>query len=219
MKKTFLLVVISCLLLKGYSQTETEKLITKNWTISTNLISQPYLFLPKNRLPNVFTGVGITRYFGKIGVRLNYYHFDNNKSSLFLLDSNLVNEHSFSRENVVKIGMEYKKNYADIIALRFFADYAYIPYTSESEIYEDRQTPILFNENKGICHGAIVGLGIDWKFSEHFSLGAETRIDFLFFEQNQKIQNFKNGNTVEYQVSANTMNLKLIGNVSFNYHF
>ncbi len=219
MKKNILLVLFSLLFLVNFAQNETEKYETKNWTLSTNLVSQPYLFQPKNSLPNIFTGVGITRYFGKFGIRLNYQHYDNNKSDRFLLDSVSVRENTFFRENALKLGVEYKKDYADILALRLFVDYAYIPFTSESEIYENRENPIFLAKNKGICHGAILGIGIDWKFSEHFSFGAETRLDFLYSEQNQKIENFSLGKSVEYQVSENTMNLKLIGNVSFNYHF
>ncbi len=211
--------IFSLLFLVNFAQNETEKHETKNWTLSTNLVSQPYLFRPKNNLPNVFTGVGITKYFGKFGIRLNYQHYDNNKSDRFLLDSVSVRENTFFRENALKLGVEYKKDYADILALRLFVDYAYIPFNSESEIYEDRENPIFLAKNKGICHGAILGVGMDWNFSEHFSFGAETRLDFLYSEQNQKIQNFSLGKTVEYQISENTMNLKLIGNVRFNYHF
>lgn len=219
MKKNMLFFLALLFSYTGIAQTSTEQIESKKWSIASHLVSQPYVFSTKNGNPNLFTGVGVTRYFGLIGIRFNYSQYDNNKSDSYYTDSGeYLNSSSLLKEHVFKLGIEYKKDYLDQLYLRLFLDYAFIPYSTEYNLNRKGST-LLHAEATGICNGAIAGIGIGWKFTEHFSVSGETRLDFLFSQQNQKVQNFETNSKVQYQVKGNTMNLRLIGNLSLNYHF
>lgn len=220
LKKTLIILLISCTTLAGKSQADTVLHPHKKWTISTNVIGQPYIFNISDGIPNAFTGIGLKRYFGNIGIRVGYEFFDNNQTEDFILDSGVnTYEQKFVEEHAIRIGVEYKKNYSKLLALRIFADYALIPFTSQNTIYTTRATPILFAQIEGVSQGGILGLGIDWTINEHFSVGMESRLDVLFINQKQHIQNFVKNTEVEYNLKDENMQLKLIGNLSLNYHF
>ena len=201
-------------------QTDTLSFKEKKWKLSTHLVSQPYIFNTDQGYPNLFTGIGITRKIGKFGVRLNYNYFDNDKSGPFTIDSvNSFEDITFTKEHALRLGIEYQANYSKMFSVLFFADYIFAPFNSNYTVFKGNEAPIISAETYGICNGATLGIGINFSFNEHISLSGETRLDFLSLQQNQEIKNYNNGTIVEYQTSQSTMNLKLIGTISINYHF
>ncbi len=193
---------------------------TTKWQLSTHLISQPYIFTTEEGFPNVFTGIGITRKIGAIGIRLNYNYFDNDKSESIYTDTGFTFDNlSYLEEHIFRIGIEYQSSYSKNFSLLFFADYILAPFRSNYTIFSEDDIPIIFAQTEGLGNGSTLGIGVNFRLNKHVSLSGETRLDFMWLEQNQKIKNYDSRNVVEYWTSENTMNLKLIGHLSLNYHF
>ena len=202
------------------SQEETKSFETKKWTVSSYFFSQTYIY-QENDLPNLFTGISVKRYFGSVGVRLSYERMNNSKNYNYFFNDNstFLGSENHLIENALKIGAEYRTTYYDFITFHLFADYIINSYKGGYNNYDTTFMIAKKADIKGQCQGAIIGMGFDILLSEHFSVGIETRLDVLFMNQQYFIRDYINKTTVEYMDSDFNLQLRLLGNLSLNYHF
>jgi hypothetical protein len=105
------------------------------------------------------------------------------------------------------------------MTFHLFADYIINSYKGGYNNYDTTFLIAKKADIKGLCQGAIIGMGFDILLSEHFSVGIETRLDVLFMDQRYFIRDYINKTTVEYMDSDFNLQLRLLGNLSLNYHF
>ena len=219
MNKFLTIILVSFISLNSYSQGETEPYESKKWMVKSILFSQPFVYKPKNPLPNFFTGIGINRYFGDVGARFSFERMVNNSTQLFHDSNTVATRLGNFEENVFRVGSEYKKNYYDFMSLHFFVDYIFTIFEGETNETTDLGIALYHQKVKGNTHGAVIGMGFDCLLSEHFSFGFETRFEILNNSGNYYRNNYLRNHSITYFDSNNELNLKLLGNLSLNYHF
>ena len=201
------------------SQEETEAFEPKNWTISSYLFSQPYVY-QNNNFPTLFTGLSVKRYFGPVGLRLGYERIVNSGILNYTGDSiTITSEENFLRENAFRIGTEYRHTYYDIVSFHLFIDYIINPFNGKYDMFNKNEEKLVEADIKGVSQGAILGIGFDWILTEYLSIGIETRVDFLSNKHDLSIQNHEKGYSVNYIETTSDVQLKLLGNLTLNYHF
>lgn len=219
LKKLFFLVILLAFCQSSFSQEETEAFEQENWTISSYLFSQPYVY-QNNNFPTLFTGLSLKRYFGPVGVRLGYERIVNKGFLIYQVDSTTsTSEENFLTENAFRIGTEYRHTYYDIISFHLFVDYLINPFDGKYDIFNQNEEKTVEADIKGVSQGIILGMGFDWILTEYLSLGIETRVDFLRNTHDLSIQNYEKGYSVNYIETTSDIQLKLLGNLTLNYHF
>ena len=219
MRKYLLVFLILSICFNSISQGETEPYEHKKWMVKSILSSQPYVYKTNRVLPNFFTGIGVKRYFGNVGARFSFERIVNKDSDEICLPYYTIHKVEGFEENVFRFGTEYKNVYYDFMSLHFFVDYIFASFEGETLIGRDDGSSQLYEKHKGFTNGGIIGMGFDYLFSEHFSVGLETRIEILNNSGSIHRNNFIENYTVTYNNSTNEFNLKLLGNLSINYNF
>ncbi len=218
-KNLFFIILLISLCFKTYSQEETEAFTPKDWTISSYLFSQPYVY-QNNNFPTLFTGLSVKRYFGPIGLRLGYERIVNKGVLNYQGDSlSVTSEENFLTENAFRIGTEYRHTYYDIISFHLFLDYIINPFDGKYDMFNINQEKLVEANIDGLSQGVILGMGFDWILTEYLSLGLETRVDFLNNKHDLSIVNHEKGYSVNYIETTSDIQLKLLGNLTLNYHF
>ena len=220
MKTLFLF--ISLFVCSFYSNAQSEELSVledHKWTARTFLLGQSYTYSKVNPLPSFFTGVGLKYNLKKISFRLSY------EQSSYIYDVIEPNFSSFpaytgaNSEHALRAGAAYRKVYEGRIAVSFFLDYLFADYRTNRIFYDQFKQPYHTLNTKGNSHGAIIGIGVDYFLTPNLSVAFESRLDLLHFNINVERLEHSKDFSVKYFTQASDVNLRIIGNLSFNYHF
>jgi hypothetical protein len=196
----------------AYSQDEQSSVLDNNkWTLRTFAIGKPYTFETQTAVPNLFSGLGLKYNFKNISLRVSY---ENNPYGYRDAFQSLV-----YKEQVIRLGTEYRRIYEGRVSLNLFIDVAYMDFSQDFGVTDSLATPISLTKIRGNGYGAIIGIGVDYFLTPQISICLESRLDILVYRPKYEKTLYVTNTTTQFEQRFTQTNLGIIGNFGINYHF
>ncbi len=213
MKKYVTLFIAVIILSQGaFSQEDDSSVLDKNnWTLRTFAIGKPYTFEQRTAVPNLFSGLGLKYNFKNISLRVSY---ENNPYGYRDAFENLAN-----KEQVVRLGAEYRRVYEGRVSLNLFVDLAYMDFSQDYGTTDSLAKPISLTTIRGNGFGGIIGIGVDYYLTPEISICLESRLDILYYRPEYETTFYVTNTTTQSEQRFTQTNLGIIGNFGINYHF